>query len=90
MNWSQTLIELFNDPILAEVKPFAPKITSDDRLVEKFIEINEWVLANGGNPQEDSSDFNERKFFRRLMSFRSDEEKREFLLPYDTLKLLDL
>jgi hypothetical protein len=90
MSWSEDLIELFNDPILADVKPFPKRITSDDRLVESFIEICDWVLANGFEPREEGSDFIERKLFRRLLSIRTDEERSAFLKEYDTLNLLEI
>ena len=89
MNWTEELIALFDDPLLANVKPFAPRITSDDRLVEKFLEICEWTSVNGFEPKEEGLDFRERQLYRRLLSIRTDEENREYLLPYDTFKLLD-
>jgi hypothetical protein len=88
MSWTEDIIELFNDPILANVRPFTPRITSDDRLVESFIEINDWFLANGFEPKEEGSDFIERKLFRRLVSIRTDEERSAFLKEYDTANLL--
>lgn len=88
MSWSEDLLELFNDPILADVKPFPQKITSDDRLVEDFVQVCDWVLANGFEPKEEGTDFIERKLYRRLLSIRSDEEKRAFLTAHDTANLL--
>lgn len=88
MSWAEDLIELFNDPILSDVRPFAPRITSDDRLVESFLEIRDWVSKTGVEPKEEGSDFNERKLYRRLISIRSDEEKSAFLKDYDTVHLL--
>jgi hypothetical protein len=90
MSWTEDLIELFNDPILADVRPFTPRITSDDRLVESFLEICDWVLANGSEPKEEGADFNERKLHKRLLSIRSDEEKAAFLIEYDTANLLEI
>jgi hypothetical protein len=90
MSWSEDLIELFNDPILSDVRPFAQRITSDDRLVESFLEIRDWVLANGCEPQEEGADFSERKLHKRLLSIRSDEEKCAFLKDYDTANLLEI
>ena len=89
MSWTEDLIELFNDPILAEIRPYAPRITGDDRLVESFLEICEWVSANGIEPKEEGSDFNERKLYKRLLSIRTDEEKTSFLKTYDTAQLLN-
>jgi hypothetical protein len=90
MSWSEDLIELFNDPILSDVRPFAQRITSDDRLVESFLEIRDWVLANGCEPKEEGADFSERKLYRRLLSIRSDEERSAFLKDFDNLNLLDI
>ena len=90
MSWTEDLIELFNDPILADVKPFAPRITSDDRLVESFLEIRDWVLSNGCEPNEEGADFSERKLHKPLLSIRSDEERSAFLKMYDTANLLEI
>jgi hypothetical protein len=89
MSWSEDLIELFNDPLLLDVRPFTQRITNDDRLVESFLEIRDWFLANGFEPKEEGSDFNERKLYRRLISIRSDEEKSAFLKDYDTAHILN-
>jgi len=88
MSWSEDLLELFNDPILAEVKPFTERVTSDDRLVESFEEICNWVLSNGFEPREEGTDFSERKLYRRLLSIRTDEERSAFLKTYDTANIL--
>jgi hypothetical protein len=90
MSWTEDLIELFNDPILAEVRPFPIRITNDDRLVESYLEVCEWVLAKGFEPKEEGSDFTERKLFRRLLSIRMDEERSAFLKEYDTANLLEI
>lgn len=89
MSWSEDLLELFNDPILADVKPFPQKITSDDRLVEDFVQVCDWVMENGFEPREEGADFTERKFYRRLLSIRNDEEKSAFLKAHDTANLLN-
>ena len=89
MSWSEDLLEIFNSPILAEVKPFAERVTSDDRLVESFVEVCDWVLASGREPKEEGADFNERKLFRRLLSIRSDDEKVAFLKAHDIANILN-
>lgn len=89
MNWSEDLVSLFDDPLLANVRPFPPRITSDDRLVESFLEVVEWVKVNEKSPQEENVDFTERKLHRRLLSIKADEDKKAFLQVYDTLNLLN-
>lgn len=88
MNWENELINLFEDPLLADVRPLPPRVTSDDLLSESFIEIINWIEENGREPLNESEDFNERSLFRRLKNLRSDDEKRLYLMPLDRLGLL--
>ena len=89
MSWSQDLLAMFDDPLLADVRPFPPRITSDDRLVESFLETIEWVRINKKTPEEKSVDFTERKLHRRLLSIKADDDKKAFLQVYDTMNLLN-
>ena len=88
MNWEIELINLFEDPLLADVRPLPPLVTSDDRLSESFIEIVDWIAESGREPLNESEDFNERSLFRRLDNLRSDYEKRLYLKPLDSYDLL--
>ncbi|HKM45883.1 MAG TPA: hypothetical protein VJY12_10560 [Dysgonamonadaceae bacterium] len=88
MNWENELINLFEDPLLADVRPLAPLVTSDDRLSESFLELTTWVEDKGREPLDNSEEFNERILFRRLKNLRADDEKRLYLMPLDRLGLL--
>ena len=88
MNWENNLIELFDDPLLANIYPLPPRITSDDRLSQSFLKIIDWMVENGREPNENPEDFKERILFRRLENIRSDEEKRLYLKPLDSYNLL--
>ena len=88
MNWEERLIELFDDPLLANVYPLPQQITSDDRLSESFLEIIEWVEKTGKEPLGNPDDFNERILYRRLKNIRNDDEKRIYLKPLDKYNLL--
>ena len=88
MNWENELINLFEDPLLADVRPLPPRVTSDDRLSESFLEIVAWMDDSGREPLDSSEDFNERILFRRLKNLRSDEEKRLYLKHLDIYNLL--
>jgi len=88
MNWEEELIALFDDPLLADVRPLPPRITSDDRLTASFLEITAWVAENGRELMDDSGDFKERILYRRLKSIREDEEKRSYLQHLDSQNLL--
>ncbi|HBL33125.1 MAG TPA: hypothetical protein DDZ96_04810 [Porphyromonadaceae bacterium] len=89
MNWEKELITLFDDPLLENVRPLPPKITSDDRLVESFLEITQWVELSGTEPTDNSEDFKERILYRRLRSIRNDKDKKAYLMSFDTLHLLN-
>lgn len=88
MNWDDILKDLFDDPLLANVYPLPPSITSDDRLSESFFKIIEWVEESGEEPFDNPEDFNERILYRRLKNIRSDDEKRIYLKPLDRCNLL--
>jgi len=46
MEWPEELLELFDDPLLANIHPKLQRMTVDDRLVAKLEEISQWVEAN--------------------------------------------
>ena len=53
---------LNSDPLglLSELKPMTPTVTTDERLVVSFEEINHFVETHGHEPTS-SSDMNERR-----------------------------
>ena len=55
MDIKKELLELFDDPLLDGVRPFAKAITADDRIMQKIAEIKEWIAQNGREPQKDGS-----------------------------------
>ena len=40
MDWPEELLEIFDDPLLADVRPKPKAPTPDDRLAQKLLEIN--------------------------------------------------
>ena len=50
MEYPKELEELFNDPLLADVKPASKPLTADDRLAEKLLCINEYIKRTGHLP----------------------------------------
>lgn len=75
------------DEILTPVeKP--KKLTSSDRLERSFLEIIEFVQANGREPSADTREISERKLGARLYWIRVNPEKMEALKPLDTEGLL--
>ena len=48
MDWPEELLEIFDDPLLADVRPKPKAPTPDDRLAQKLLEINKWVAEHDG------------------------------------------
>ena len=80
---------LNNDPLgLLKVKPKLSAITADERLIQSFIEIQEFYSTNQ-RPPEESTDIKERKLWMRLSHIKNDYENCKALKEYDTSGLLD-
>lgn len=88
MNWEKRLIKLFDDPLLDNVYPLQPPITSYDLLSDSFLKIIEWIEENEREPFDNPDDFKERRVYRRLKNIRCDDEKRIYLKPLDKYNLL--
>ena len=58
--WPAELLELFDDPLLEDVKPKAPPTTADDRMQKKIEELREWIEANGHEPDVNSKNIREK------------------------------
>lgn len=50
MEWPKELLEIFEDPLLADVRPKAQAPTPDDRMAQKLLEVNKWVEEHGAEP----------------------------------------
>jgi hypothetical protein len=85
MEWPVELLELFDDPILANVRPKAAAPTASDRMVAKLYDLTEWVEANGRLPQR-SGGLKEKMLAASLDALR---RERDALTAYDRLCLLD-
>lgn len=84
MEWPVDLLELFDDPILASVRPKAAAPTASDRMVAKLYELTEWVETNGRLPQRSGS------LKEKLLAASLDALRREgdALRAYDRLDIL--
>jgi len=80
---------LANDPLelLSDLKIKNPVVTSDDRLVSSFEEINNFYEKNNCEPHK-TADMNERRLFSRLEGLRSNPAKAQTLKKYDRFDLL--
>tara|TARA_B100000795_G_scaffold260564_1_gene236573 strand:+ start:94 stop:1251 length:1158 start_codon:yes stop_codon:yes gene_type:complete len=80
---------LINDPLdLLKVKPKVSAITSDEMLVQSFVEIQEFYSTHK-RPPEESTDIKERQLWMRLSHIKNDYEKCMALKEHDTWGLLD-
>ena len=80
---------LKSDPLgLLDVKPKqSGAMTTDQRLVSSFDEINAFVREHGREPEK-STDINERKLFSRLKGLRESDQRAAALKEYDQFNLL--
>ena len=73
--------------LLREAPKSAP-VTSDDRLVAGFLEISDFVDANGRAPESNPADISEFKLAARLKALSENDEHREALVKHDKHGLL--
>jgi hypothetical protein len=79
---------LKEDPLeLLKISTNKP-ITPDQRLIDSFREINNFIDLNGREPEE-STDINERKLFSRLSALKKDFDKATILKDFDKHHLLE-
>lgn len=71
MEWPTELLELFDDPILAGVKPDPVPVTADDRMQKKIQQLQDWIAANGREPQLESRNITEKLMSKSLETLKS-------------------
>ena len=92
MDKNSILDDIFNnDPFdILNVKPKSSGAkTTDERLLNSFQEINDFVEKNKREPQPNISNVSEYKLYTRLKGIRENPEKKEQLKDIDTNNLLD-
>jgi hypothetical protein len=53
MEWPKELLELFDDPLLDNVRPKVVAPTANDRIQQKLAEVKDWIANNGREPRKD-------------------------------------
>jgi hypothetical protein len=53
MEWPKELLELFDDPLLDNVRPKVVAPTANDRIQQKLAEVKNWIANNGREPRKD-------------------------------------
>lgn len=90
MNNGDKLSDIFEDDELGllDVEPKSSSTqTEEDRLIQSFQEINEFIAEEGREPQEDGGMI-EFKLSARLKSIKEDQHKVQILKQYDKHNLL--
>lgn len=88
IDWEAELQAILAEPFFDDVKPVKRHTTSSDRLVNSFLEVLDFVDAEGREPSENAETLEEQKLFRTLRSIRADETKRRICQNADTIGLL--
>ena len=65
MEWTKELKELFDDPLLADVRPKVTALTFSDRKDKQVAELEAWIAAHGREPQR-NGDLTEKRMWARL------------------------
>ena len=90
MEWPEDLLQIFADPLFANVHPRAPKPTEDDVVRSGFVEVCLWSSNhNGVAPKMDKGNRQEWLLARRLQGIIDDDRRREMLRAEDMYGLLD-
>ncbi|MBR4390510.1 MAG: GIY-YIG nuclease family protein [Bacteroidales bacterium] len=87
-DWDAELHDILSESFFDDVKPVKRQSTSSDRLVNSFIEVLNFVKAEGREPSENAETLEELKLFRTLRSIRADATKRRICQGVDTIGLL--
>ena len=69
MEWTKELKELFDDPLLADVRPMVVAPTFSDRKDKQVAELEAWIAAHGREPQR-NGDLTEKRMWVRLTALR--------------------
>ena len=69
MEWTKELKELFDDPLLADVRPMVVAPTFSDRKDKQVAELDAWIAEHGREPQR-NGDLTEKRMWARLTALR--------------------
>ena len=69
MEWTKELKELFDDPLLSDVRPMVVAPTFSDRKDKQVAELEAWIAEHGREPQR-NGDLTEKRMWARLMALR--------------------
>lgn len=85
INFEKELERIFDDPLLADVKPPRKRVSSSDRLIAGFQQIVDFFEANGRLPEDNTT---ESKLFHMWKGLISKPQNIERCRPFDELGIL--
>ncbi len=85
INFEKELERIFDDPLFADVKPPRKRVSSSDRLVAGFQQIQDFYEANGRLPEDNPT---ESKLFHMWKGLLSKPQNIERCRPFDELGIL--
>ena len=85
MYWPKELLEIFDDPLLADVRPKPKAPTPDDRMAQKLLKVNAWIAEHGRESQADGG-LQEKLLAASLKALRN--QANDSLRQYDEYHLL--
>ena len=86
-----SLDDVFNDDefhLVEEKKKESSSRTADERLIDSYEEIQQFVRKHGKEPEPNTSNISEYQLYSRLKGIRDDPEKIDQLNEYDSESLL--
>ena len=90
MEWPKDLLQIFEDPLFANVHPKTPKQTPEQVVREGFHAIVAWSREHSGHaPRMNKEHRDEWLLAKRLQGIIEDDVRREMLRNEDEYKLLD-
>ena len=87
----ETLLKMLQDDDLGllNIKPTRTAISIDERLLQSFVQINDFYKEHSREPQSNPTDILEFQLFNRLKGIRANKQKCDSLRHADEFKLLD-
>lgn len=90
MEWPEDLVQIFEDPLFANVHPKLPKPTTEEVIKEGFQAICQWSKEHQGRaPRMSKEHRDEWLLAKRLKGIIDDDSRRERLRNEDVYNLLD-
>ena len=72
MEWPNELLEVFQDPLLDDVRPKVSSPNTSDRIAKAQSELDAWIKQHGREPRRDG-DLKEKMMWARLIGINKNK-----------------